>query len=38
MKMYQISKIGTGFAWTIFTIKGKGILRENRIRFTLKVK
>jgi len=24
------SKFGSGFAWTILSIRGKGILRENR--------
>ena len=32
------SKILSGFASKILSIKGKGILRENRIRLSLKVK
>jgi len=32
-----IFKIGTGFARKILSIKGKGILRENRDRLSLKV-
>jgi len=31
------TKIGSSFACPILTIKGKGILRENRIRLSLKV-
>jgi len=31
-------KIGSGFTWTILSVKGKGILRANLIRFSLNVK